>query len=203
MIRGEDKMKQSRRNFLKGAIGAACGAALISCDERKGSKPILQETLVGDNATLQDFPYMMSKNGVFNAYIIVGDFAPASDVIAATDITNGIRDAELTTEFDNSQLASEITELDKHAIVIGRPYDNPLIRPGDVPALAYGEGYLRLEKENGLYRLIVSGADSLDIRKAGRVLAEHCSDSNKYDLKGKKATVQGTSLTDLAVQLRE
>lgn len=195
-------MNEDRRNFLK-TIGALGAAALIGCDERDSSKPTLQETLVGDDATLQDFPYMMSKNAVFNGYIIVGDNAPASDALAGIDIINGIRDAELTVDAATAKLASEIAELDKHAIVIGRPYDNPLIRPAEVPALAYGEGYLGLEKENGLYRLIVSGVDSLDIRKSGRVLAEHCKDSAKYGLNGKKAIVQGTSLTDLAVQLLE
>ena len=60
-----------------------------------------------------------------------------------------------------------------------------------------------LEEQNGLYRIIVSGFEALDVRKAGRVLSEHCADPAKYDLAGRKVLVQGTSLTDLSTQVLE
>lgn len=195
-------MKLNRRDILKGLLAGAAALSLgtIGCDEKDENKPTLQDTLMEDTAKLQDFPYMMSKDGQFNGYIIIGDTAPGSDAVAGIDISAGIGKIPLIIPVDTCKLASEIGELDKHAIVIGRDYDNPLIRYGEVPSLVSGEGYLGLEKENGLYRLIVSGFDSLDIRKAGRVLAEHCTDTTKYDLNGKKAIVTGTSLTDITVQ---
>jgi len=200
-------MEPSRRDILKGLLAGAASLSLggaIGCDERDTSnKPTLQDTLMEDSTKLKEFPYMMSKDGQFNGYIIVGDNAPGSDVLAGMDIVAGIGGIPITIPADTSKLASEIGELDKHAIVIGRDYDNPLIRYDEVPSLVSGEGYLGLEKENGLYRLIVSGFESLDIRKAGRVLAEHCSDTTKYDLNGKKILVTGTSLTDLATKVLE
>ena len=187
---------------LLGAAAAVLAPLGIACDEKEKNKTTLQDTFFEGTATLRDFPYMMAEGGIFNGYLVVGDYAPASDVIASTDIVLGItKDAQLQLAVDNTSLASEITNLDKHAVLIGRDYDNPLIQTGEVPTLNPGEGYLGLESQNGLYRLIVSGYDSLDIRKAGRVLNETCKDPAKYNLNGKKAIVTGTSLTDLTVQL--
>ena len=200
--------KFSRRNFNKGALGflAALGLGKIGtgCDERDGNKPTLQDTFLEDTAKLKDFPYMMAKDGVFNGYLIVGNYAPAEDVVASTDIALGITiNAGLQLAVDHTSLASEISNLDKHAVLIGRDYDNPLIQTGEVPTLNPGEGYLGLEKQNGLYRLIVSGYDSLNIRQAARVLNETCKDPAKFNLNCKKAIVTGTSLTDLTVQSLE
>lgn len=186
---------------MQGLIAATAAGAFgtLGCDEDENTNKQSLQDLLTDTKTLKEFPYFLSENGVFNGYIIVGDNAPASDVIAATDIATGMQTAGVNISTNTTKLASEIPNLDKNAILIGRAYDNPLIYPGEVPGLAAGEGYLGLQKQNGLYRLVVSGVQPVDIRKAGRILSEHCKDPSKYDLHGKKVIVTGTSLEDLAI----
>ena len=200
----------NRRDFMK--LSGLTGLALLlgkfgsGCDERDdgNSQNSVQEK------QLSEFPYFLAnQNNEFDGYVIVGDSAPGSDVVGAIDVITGIQNTGISIPSNLAKLASEVSSLDKHSILVGRNSTyasgeaNPFLDYEQIPVLANGEGYIGLEEQNGLYRIIVSGFEALDVRKAGRVLSEHCADSNKYDLAGRKVLVHGTSLTDLSTQVLE
>lgn len=202
-------IKMKRRTFLKlsglTALELALGIFSAGCDNRDNRNP--QNPV--QEKKLSDFPYFLAnQNNEFDGYAIVGDTAPGSDVVAAVDVMTGIQNAGIAVP-NPIRLASEVSSLDKHAILFGRnstyaPGEtNPFLDYEQIPVLTSGEGYIGLEEQNGLYRIIVSGFEALDVRKAGRVLSEHCTDPNKYNLDGRKILVQGTTLTDLTTQILE
>jgi len=114
---------------------------------------------------------------------------------------------------DANVLASELdmANLDRPLITIGGPCANTATRyalytaqglddPADCAEMyADGGAWLRFWDVNGQVVLEVAGLNAVDTRRAGKVLREYA----KYNLAGSKVKVEGTSLTDVTVQLVE
>lgn len=148
-------------------------------------------------ADLKYYPDFFIKNGEFNAYLVVGDAAPAEDVIAAVDISSGIYSRK-GISIDPAKLASEIKDpFNTNLIVIGNPCNNPISAKlmGDPsPCLKNfvdGQGLIKLYEYNGYAQLLVAGYSNMDTRKAARVLKNF----DDYELSGKEMIVTGTFTT--------
>ena len=171
---------------------------------------------------LSDYPTMFIKDGNFDSYIVVGDKAPAIDVVSATMIALRLQlelnkmDGDEIKE-SNVRLASEISDVyEKSLISVGLVCDNDVTlkllqdaaldqvdpnafsrRVFDVQNcnpfdLKPGQGIIKYLNINGKHQLIVSGYAPTDTRKAAEVL-------NRFDqfgrlLQGYEAIVSGTNV---------
>ena len=124
---------------------------------------------------LADYPKSFLSQGSFNGQIIVGNSAPATDVLAAIEISNSLQ------QLSESQMRSSTEdEFDpaKNSILIGLPCQNKAISSilgtgsCDI-GLANNTGYIRLVEKNGAIYLIVTGKTAADTRKAARALAQY------------------------------
>lgn len=141
-------------------------------------------------ADLSQYPAPFVSAGSFNAQIIAGSTAPATDSLAATDIALALQQvsgtqirAGLEDEYDSS----------KNAILIGLPCQNPILASvlGTTACdfgLPEGTGYLKFVEKNGITNLIVSGKTAADTRRAARALANYRS----YGLTGDELLITGT-----------
>lgn len=93
--------------------------------------------VIASQGDLRDYPYMFISNGIFDGYIVVGDNAPASDVVAATDIMNSLNTklyasvtADETLAKENVvRLASEISDpFNQNLISVGNACDNKITK---------------------------------------------------------------------------
>lgn len=151
-------------------------------------------------ADLGNYPSMFFSGESFDAQIIVGNSAPATDTLAASEVAVSLQQssstritAGLDAEYDSS----------KDAILVGLPCQNTAVaavmgtNSCDL-GLQEGSGYLKLAVKDGLTYLIVTGKTAADTRKAARVLAKY----GQYSLSGTEMIVTGT-LEIPAVQSRE
>jgi hypothetical protein len=129
---------------------------------------------------------------------VVGNTAPASDVISLNDLTNGIL-ASVASKYGvsgtlPSKLASELASLDNaSAFQVGHPTNNPHVNTllGSQTLTA---GYLQaFDLRNGKLHLAVAGTDDLHQRQAARVVAQHAG----YNIDWNKVRVEGTTLSDI------
>ncbi|MBI2542472.1 hypothetical protein HYV80_07240 [Candidatus Woesearchaeota archaeon] len=74
---------------------------------------------------LSNFPDMFVKDGNFNAVIVVGDKAPASDVIAQSNLVQFFGGYLGKSLIGDTKLSSEIGSLNQNIISIGSPCHNP------------------------------------------------------------------------------
>ncbi len=144
-------------------------------------------------ADLSNFPELFFNNGIFNGYIVVGDNAPASDVIAAVDIAKSLNHDSTV---GSTKLASEISDpSNMNLISIGNPCNNAITdylmgNPSYCTKhFDDGEGKIKLYNYNKHYQLIVAGHSDYDTRQAAKVLANW----NYYDLTGSEYSVYSTS----------
>jgi len=141
-------------------------------------------------------------NGNANPGVItvVGDTAPANDVVSAADINGGIL-ADVASKYGisgtlNGKLVSELASLDNaSAFQIGQKannaYVNTLLGATAVPAAS---GFLKpYDLRSGKLHLVVTGIDDLTVRQAARVIAQHANYNTNYN----QVKVQGTSLADI------
>jgi hypothetical protein len=141
--------------------------------------------------------------GIIN---IVGDTAPASDIVAATEVSNRfIADAKatygLTAPVVTGKLASEVATLQgSNGFAVGQYSINTAVKAlwdGVGNVLPPGCGLIQVaELADGSVYLMVSGSDDLKVRQACRALATHDS----YNMNSGALKVTGTTLTDLAVE---
>lgn len=141
--------------------------------------------------TLADYPNMFIEDNSFNAFLVVGNEAPAKDVIVVSDIAVSLQYAGISVE--TTKLVSEIDDIRKqNLILIGTPCNNELIAnvmdiesPECVDDYSYGgfdenEGIIALyEKYEHIY-LVISGYLPSDTREAG-VLVANYGDYNLED----------------------
>ncbi|MFH1850057.1 MAG: hypothetical protein ABH879_07810 [archaeon] len=134
-------------------------------------------------ADLSDYPDIFSGTPV----IIVGDTAPAEDVLSAANIGTPLN--------AQSVLASEIDSITgKNIISIGNPCDNRhthalLGRPDCASVLAMNQAEIRLlANGDDAVAMLVMGYTSEDTRRASLALV----DPDRYDLSGTDAYVYGT-----------
>jgi len=155
---------------------------------------------------LSNYPNMFINNDKFNAILVVGDNAPAEDVISVSDIAISIE----TSGEDNiygidgtkisvgsTRLASEIADpLILNIISVGGPCNNavsnqlmgtPLnCRKG----FTENQGLIQLYNFNEYAQLLVAGYSDADTRKTARVLANW----DDHNLKGNEICVYGSGI---------
>lgn len=130
--------------------------------------------------TLADWPQFYVSHGKFNAKYVVGEEAPALDVISATIISTSLAKFEnVTTEVGTSTLDIEISDITKHnAIVLGSPCENRAaaqLMGNPVPCykdLAGSVGYIKLFENNSKVQILITGLDEKDRNAAAKYLAD-------------------------------
>lgn len=129
------------------------------------------------------YPKMFADLPDHSRYVVVGDQAPASNVVGAVDILTGLKDAGI--EVGPAMLASEVSNVYDNFISVGNPCNNDVSdklmgRPEPcTKGLADGIGQIRLKRLYDNYQIVVTGYSELDVRKASKVLANF-DDYNLY-----------------------
>ncbi len=129
--------------------------------------------------SISDWPQFFVKNNKFNAKYVVGEEAPALDVVSATIISTSLAKFEnVTTEIGTSTLDTEISNISNHnAIVIGSPCENKAayqLMGSPEPChkdLGGSVGYIKLFESNGKVQLLITGLDEKDRNAAAKYLA--------------------------------
>lgn len=141
-------------------------------------------------ADLSDYPGPFVSEGKFNAQIIVGNNAPATDVLAASDIAVSLQ--QLVSTPITANLDDEVNN-SMHGILIGQPCKNTAMaviletNVCDI-GLNENEGLIKLIEQDGRARLIITGRTAGDTRKAARVLANY----RQHRLTGQEVIVVGS-----------
>jgi hypothetical protein len=119
------------------------------------------------------YPSFFVKEGKLDAYIIVGDTAPSSDVIAATDIASGLREYSPRTVRFVSEVGNEISE-NNNFIIVGNEAVEKLDSENllDLEPWGKGEGVIQVFKDRDFVILTVTGSTEMDIRNAAKVLSK-------------------------------
>jgi hypothetical protein len=144
---------------------------------------------IASAATIADWPQFFVKGGKFNAKYVVGEEAPALDVVSATVISTSLAKFEnVTTDVGTSTLDSEISNISMfNAIVVGSPCENKAaaqLLGNPEPCyknLGGSVGYIKVFESNGRVQVLITGLDEKDRNAAAKYLA------NK-DLSGVKTT---------------
>ncbi len=130
-------------------------------------------------ATLSDYPYLFVENGKFNAIYVVGEEAPALDVVSATTISTALaRYPNISVTIGTSRIDSEIPNVVyRNAIVIGSPCENQaaaILEGNPTPChanLSGGIGYIKLFQQNNRTQILITGLDAKDRNAAAKFLA--------------------------------
>jgi len=147
--------------------------------------------------SISDWPDMFITDNKFYAKYVVGDEAPALDVVSATVISTSLaRYENVTTEVGTSTIDSEISNISLfNSIVIGSPCELKsayLLLGNPEPCykdLAGGIGYIMVFEKNGRKQLLITGLDEKDRNAAAKFLAEKSVD----DIDAKTYLVQSHS----------
>jgi hypothetical protein len=157
------------------------GPAPTTSSSQDTSKPELK-------IDLSNYPDLFIKGKKVNAVFVVGDQAPADDVIAAVDISVSYQNKGITptnpTPFETgtTALASEIGNYNRNIISIGRPCDNAvtaqILRANGISdydfdcsyGLKPGQAVVYLFNYNGYAHMLVFGYSRLETRQAARAL---------------------------------
>ncbi len=131
-------------------------------------------------STIADWPKFFVHSGKFTAKYVVGEEAPALDVVSATVISTSLAKFEnVTTEIGTSTLDTEISNISIHdAVIIGSPCENKaafqLMGSPDpcYKDLGGSVGYIKLYQRNGRTQLLITGLDEKDRNAAAKYLAQ-------------------------------
>ena len=135
---------------------------------------------------LKNYPDMFSGDTI----IIVGNEAPASDVVSATYIQNSLGGKV------KSVLASEIDDISgKNIVSVGNACNNRITaeiigNPKDCMAgLEEGVGRAAIYKNGDKLAIVIDGYSSVDIRRAAKLMEEHPD-----ELSGTISCIYGSAL---------
>ena len=134
------------------------------CKAIKLTNNIKEKTIEKD---IYKFLEEVVENG--NYILILGDKAPSSDSLAATDIASGIQRYSSGETILEAKLASEVTDKNK-MILLGHPCDNPLINLSckNWP-YKQGETLIKVDGDN----LIIAGTTAEDTRSTAKIVANY------------------------------
>lgn len=133
-----------------------------------------------DAVLISDWPMFFVKDNKFSAKYVVGEEAPALDVVSATVISTSLAKFEnITTDVGTSMLDSEVSNIKTiNAIVVGSPCDNraayQLMGEPEpcYKSLGAGLGYIKVFDNNGKVQLLITGLDAKDRNAAAKYLAQ-------------------------------
>ncbi len=159
----------------------------------------------------ENYPDFLIKDGSFNGILVVGDKAPAEDVIGVSEIAMNLQYASTKNpvaipveegsesviinkiEVGATKLASEVAvPTAQNLILVGRPTKyagemaNVLIDDFELPELSSGQALLKIVKNGNYVAIIVTGRDVDGPRTAAKVLAQHID----YELYGGELCVK-------------
>ena len=132
---------------------------------------------------LSEYPQLFVDSSKLNAMLVVGDQAPADDVIASVDITVSFQKLGATPSLSASALASELQNYNRNIISVGRPCDNAvtaqILRAHGISdydfdcsyGLKPGQAIIYLFEENGFAHMLVFGYSKTETRQAARALS--------------------------------
>lgn len=139
--------------------------------------------------TISDWPSFFVSDNVFNAVYVIGEEAPALDVVSATVVSTSLAKFEnLTTAVGTSALDSEVGDIcARDAVVIGSPCENfaafKLLGSPEpcYKDLAGSVGYIKLYEKGSKVQLLITGLSEKDRNAAAKFLAN--SDLSSLDVK--------------------
>lgn len=153
-----------------------------------------------------NYPHMLIRDGKILATFVVGADAPASDTLAAVDVSTGVQLVAKDVQEDVIpviKLDTEISNpLNRNIVSIGNPCNNKVsdILLGTpytcLKGFTDGEGIIRLHNFNNYVQILIAGYSDQDTRKAAKVLANW----REYDLSGKELRVTGDYASPLINQ---
>lgn len=145
-------------------------------------------------ADLSDYPSDFS-----DSVLIVGDKAPALDVISMTSLALSLQ-KEFGKSFENG-LASEVSDpLQKTIISLGSPCDNyineELLENGECD-LNFKEGFavIQIFENGGEKQIVIAGSTAEDTRRATNVLVNY----ENYNLNKDKICIFGETADDAII----
>lgn len=130
------------------------------------------------------YPDIFIKDNKFDGVIVVGDTAPADDVIAANDIFNSLKFVNengtiISIDIGNVKLASEVTTLSQNVISVGSSCNNAITSeiegfPQDCyNGLIEGQGIIKIYTNNGFAHIVVKGYSGVETRAVADVLVNY------------------------------
>lgn len=189
---------------------------------------------------MKNYPALFLNGDKIDVTIVVGDGAPAEDVVSAVDIGASLQfylreqlkkqslDYETTTttasgsvttttldriNIGAAKLASEVigSTYGRNIISVGHPCNNAVSAKimgidnidshcrdhKTIAQAAVGYAEILLYNSNGHPQIVVSGYTPQDTRLAARIL----SNFDKYDLKGTRIIIRGTSLENADIHI--
>ena len=188
----------------------------VSSSEESGSSAVgVSQPIKGRvPPDLSNFPDMFIKNGVFDAVIVVGDKAPASDVIAQSNLVQFFVGYTGKSLVGSTKLSSEIESLNQNIISIGSACHNNVsweimvqpkqcdrwLEPGKAMILSYGY-------KDYVY-IVIAGYSDKGTRDAVDFLINY--DKNKLkgsnmliDVDEPKPEIKGSAIEEEAEEKKE
>ena len=138
---------------------------------------------------LSNFPEMFIENGNFNAVIVVGDKAPASDVVAQSNLAQFFVQYTDKLLIGSAKLSSEIDTLDQNIISIGSACHNNIsweimVQPKQCDRwLEPGKAFIILYDYRGYVHMVIAGYSDKGTR-----------DAVDYLTRQKKGSLSGSSI---------
>ena len=133
---------------------------------------------------LSDYPSFFVKGDDLDVILVVGDKAPASDVLAQTQIALSL--AQFGNALGISKLASEIEYEEQNIISIGSPCYNDVtseIMDDPVPCdkeLTEGRAFIRMYQHDDNVQIVIIGYNEGATREVANILRNY----QEHDLKG-------------------
>jgi len=161
---------------------------------------------------LSDYPSFFVKGNDLDVILVVGDKAPASDVLAQTQIALSL--AQFGDALGISKLASEIEYEEQNIISIGSPCYNPVteeIMDNPVPCdkeLTDGKAFIRMYQHNDNVQIVIIGYNDGATREVANILRdyrEHELKGNEYiiNLKPEEEAVEPEEVKEEIEELKE
>ena len=125
-----------------------------------------------------DYPDIFIKSGKLDALIVVGNQAPASDVIAQSNLMQYFSGYGVSTT-SSAKLSSEISTIDQNMILIGSACTNPLtaqVLGNPQPCnkgVQPGKPLIKLFRNSIYFHLVVAGYTEKETRDAVSSLANY------------------------------
>ena len=161
---------------------------------------------------LSDYPSFYVKGNDLDVILVVGDKAPASDVLAQTQVALSL--AQFGNALGISKLASEIEYEEQNIISIGSPcyntitediMDNP--KPCD-KELTDGKAFIRMYQNDENVQIVIMGYNEGATREVANILRdyqEHELKGNEYiiNLKPEEVIVEPEEVKEEIIELKE